>query len=201
MCLTDEALNYSLGPAGGAAYSVENALAAAVTVDGHQRGWGLWGSLYSSAASHAKFGIASPPSTPPTKFLPNSGQLYFVSGDMNQQDWPPAPRHAPARSLDVVAASSRLPLHLSMLRLTSWCSSCALAMCAASPRTASATTAAQARTRRSGCRSYRSRRSLRRPSGKPKRGALHSTARLTCKQSTTTRQRSTPQTTRPSRSL
>ena len=74
-CLVDANVSLGLRHDGGAAYSVENALAASVTLDGVERAWGLWGDLRLPITSHAKYGVGS---TAP----------WFVSGDMNQQGWP-----------------------------------------------------------------------------------------------------------------
>ena len=74
-CLVDSNVSLRLRPSGGAAFSVENALAASVSIGAHERAWGLWGDLRLAITSHAKFGVGS--SSP-----------WFVSGDMNQQGWP-----------------------------------------------------------------------------------------------------------------
>lgn len=75
-CLTDAATGLTLRPDGGAAFSVENALVAEVAVSAGRRfAWGLWGDLYSSDSSHAKYGVGST-------------STHVISGDMNQQGFP-----------------------------------------------------------------------------------------------------------------
>ena len=75
MCLADASLGLALSPTGGAARSVENALAAAVDVGGERRAWGLWGDLWHDFTSHAKYAVAS-------------AGTAAVFGDENMQGWP-----------------------------------------------------------------------------------------------------------------
>ena len=75
MCLADASLGLALSPTGGAARSVENALAAAVDVGGERRAWGLWGDLWHDFTSHAKYAVAS-------------AGTAVVFGDENMQGWP-----------------------------------------------------------------------------------------------------------------
>jgi hypothetical protein len=72
-CLAAPQIGLALGAGGGAPASVENALAAVVdAAHGAPRAWGLWGNLYSSFTSHAKYAVGS-------------ASHVVVSGDMNQQ--------------------------------------------------------------------------------------------------------------------
>ena len=74
-CVVDRNVSIELSRSGGAAYSVENALAASIDINGQGRAWGLWGDLGLPITSHAKFAVGS-------------SRPWFISGDMNQQGWP-----------------------------------------------------------------------------------------------------------------
>ena len=65
-CLVDSNVSLRLRPSGGAAFSVENALAASVSIGAHERAWGLWGDLRLAITSHAKFGVGSSSPCPPS---------------------------------------------------------------------------------------------------------------------------------------
>jgi hypothetical protein len=58
MCLVDESAGLSLNANGGAAQSVENAIAASFEINGQDRAWAMYGSFH-SINSHAKFGVRS----------------------------------------------------------------------------------------------------------------------------------------------
>ena len=72
-CLINNELGLALNTQGGAAQSVENAIAASFMVGGADRAWALWGE-FSGIASHAKFGVAG-----------DQTSHWVVSGDQNSQ--------------------------------------------------------------------------------------------------------------------
>ena len=82
MCLTSTTLGLTLGEDGGAAQSVENAIAASFSINGTDLAWGLWGDLSGKINSHAKYGVAAVPTQNSSGI---AGNTWVVSGDENNQ--------------------------------------------------------------------------------------------------------------------